>query len=197
MAGADDSDGLAGWKMRQSFFEGAGEMEVGSFGSDSEDGFAEAENAVGGSFEGLGGGIVRIAGYDDLNWVMRKERGGQAVGGGEEAVLRSDAGKGFERFLGEGVVAVVAGEGVHSNERDGGDGIGARRRRILKWLAANVETAHGGSVGRTVEEAAALGVAVARDGEVYGLLRGSEIAGIERGFVSIEQRKNAENLVVE
>ena len=41
--------------------------------------------------------------------------------------MRSDAGEGFERFLGEGVVAVVAGEGVHSNERDGGDGIRARR----------------------------------------------------------------------
>jgi hypothetical protein len=41
--------------------------------------------------------------------------------------LRGDAGEGFERFLGEGVEAIVAGEGVHSNECDGGDGIRAGR----------------------------------------------------------------------
>ena len=71
----------------------------GAFGSDSKDGFAEAVDAVGGGFEGLGGGIVRIAGDDDLQRVMGEERGGEAVGGGEEAVLRGDAGEGFERFF--------------------------------------------------------------------------------------------------
>jgi hypothetical protein len=50
LAGADDSEGFAGRKMGESFFEGAGEMELGSFGSDAQDGFAEAEDAVGGGF---------------------------------------------------------------------------------------------------------------------------------------------------
>src|SRR5712664_844807 len=138
-----------------------------------------------------------MAGDDYLQWMMGEERGGEAVGGGEEAVLRGDAGEGFERFLGEGAVAVVAGEGVHSNQGDGGDGIRAGSWGILKGLAADVEAAHGGGVGGTIEEAATLGVAVAGDGEVHGFLRGGEITGIERGFVGVEKREDAENLVVE
>src|SRR5260370_25418445 len=111
-------------------------MELLGFGGDAEDGFAEAENAVGGGFEGLRGGIVRRTGDDDLQRMIREKRGGEAVGGGEEAVLRGDAGEGFERFLGEGVVAVGAGEGVQSNQGDGGDGICAGRWRILYGLAS-------------------------------------------------------------
>jgi len=49
---------------------------------------------------------------------------------------------------------------VHSNEGDGGDRIRAGRWGILKGLAANIEAAHECSVGRTIEEAAAFGVAV-------------------------------------
>ena len=82
---------------------------------------------------------------------MREERGGEAVAGGEEPVLRGDASEGFERFLGEGMVAVVAGESVHSNERDGGDGIGAGCWRILEGLAADVEAAQGRGVGQILE----------------------------------------------
>src|SRR6267142_2828613 len=81
---------------------------------------------------------------DDLQRMIREKRGGEAVGGGEEAVLRGDAGESFERFLGEGVVAVVAGKSVHSNQGDGGDGIGAGRGRILEGLAADVEASQGG-----------------------------------------------------
>src|SRR5258708_35036609 len=99
-----------GGEMGESFLERSGEMEVRSVGSDTEDGFAEAEDTVGDVFEGLGGGIVGGAGDDDLDWVMREKHGGQAVGGGEEAVLWGDAGEGFKRFLGEGVVALVPGE---------------------------------------------------------------------------------------
>src|SRR2546430_13106242 len=91
-------------------------MELGSVGSDAEDEFAEAVDAVGGSFEGLGGGIVRWASDDHLNRMVGEEGGSQAVGGGEQAVLRGDAGEGFERFLGEGVVAIVAGEGDDRSE---------------------------------------------------------------------------------
>src|SRR5690349_2633255 len=101
--------------MGESFFQGAGEMKLRRLWGDAEDGFAEAVDAVGHSFESLGDGVVRIAGDDDLDGVMGKQSSGEAVGGGEEAVLRGDAGEGFERFLSEGVVAVVAGEGVHSN----------------------------------------------------------------------------------
>src|SRR5258708_884679 len=95
VAGADDGESFAGGEMRESFFEGAGEMELWSFGSDAEDGFAEAEDAVGGGFEGLGGGIIRIAGDDDLQRMIRKKRGGEAVGGGGQGVL---PGGGGERF---------------------------------------------------------------------------------------------------
>ena len=98
-----------------------------SLRSDTQDGFAETEDAVSGGFEDLRGRIVRIAGDDDLQRMIREERGGEAVGGGEEAVLRGDAGEGFERFFGESVVAVVAGECVHSNQGDSSDGIRAGR----------------------------------------------------------------------
>jgi len=64
-------------------------MELGSVGSDAEDEFAEAVDAMGGSFEGLGGGIVRWASDDHLNRMVGEEGGSQAVGGGEEAVLRA------------------------------------------------------------------------------------------------------------
>lgn len=101
--------------MGQGFLEGASEVELESFRGDAEDGFAEAVNAVGGSFESLGGWIVGEAGDDDLNWMVGEESSRQAVGCGEEAILRGDTGEGFESFLGEHAVAVVAGEGVHSN----------------------------------------------------------------------------------
>src|SRR5467141_2996409 len=128
-------------------------MELGSFGSDAEDGFAEAVNAVGGSFEGLGGGIFRWASDDHLNRMVGEEGGSQ--------------------------------------------GIRTGRGRILQGFAADVEAAHGGGIGGTVEAAAAFGVAVASDGEVHGFLCDAKIAVIERGFVSVEEREDAENLIVE
>jgi len=197
LAGADYGEGFASGEMVESFVESAGEMELRRFRGDAEDGFAEAEDAVGGGLEGLGSGIVRIASDDDLKRVMCEKRGGQAIGRCEEAVLGSDAGEGFERFLGEPVVAFVAREGVHSNESDGGDGIGAGRWRILKGLAADIEATHGGGVGRAIEEAAAFRVAVAGYGKVYGFLRGGEIAGIEGDFVGIEKREGAKDLILE
>src|SRR5216684_4132893 len=136
LAGADDGKGFVGGEMGESFVEGAGEMELGSFRSDAEDGFGEAVDAVGGGFEGLGGGVVGGAGDYHLNRMVGEEGGSQGVGGGEEAVLGGDAGEGFEGFLGKGVVAFVARKSVHANEGDGGDGIGAGRGRILKGLAA-------------------------------------------------------------
>src|SRR5260370_41184355 len=119
-----------------------------------------------------------MAGDDDLQRMIREKRGGEAVGGGEEAVLWGDAGEGFERFLGEGAVAVVAGEGVHSNQGNGCDGIRAGRGGILKGLAADVEAAHGGGVGRTIEDAAAFGDALAGDGGVHRFLGEWEISEI-------------------
>src|SRR5712692_459550 len=131
--------------MRHSFLESTGQIvqEYALTGTKTQDRFAEAEDAVGGGFEGLRGGIVRIAGDDDLQRMICEERGGKAVGGGEETVLGGDAGEGFESFLRESVVAVVAGESVHSNQGNSGDGIRAGRRGILKGLAADVEATHG------------------------------------------------------
>src|ERR1700694_3446077 len=98
-----------------------------------------------------------MAGDDDLQRMIREKRGGEAVGGGEEAVLRGDAGESFERFLGEGLVAFVAGKSVHSNQGDGGDGIGAGRGRILEGLAADGGAGPGGGGRMAIEEGAAFG----------------------------------------
>src|SRR5713101_4359281 len=153
--------------MREGFLEGAGKPKLRSFGRNTQNGFAEAEDAVGGGFEGLRSGIVGGAGDDNLQRMMGKKSGGEAVGGGEEAILGSDAGEGLKCFLREGAIAIVAGEGVHANEGNGSDGICAGGGRILKRLAANVEAAHGRGVGRTIEEAATYGVAVAFDRQIH------------------------------
>jgi len=98
----------------------------------------------------------------------------------------ADTGESFERFMGEGVVAFVAGEGVHSNQRNGGDGIPLRGvGGILKGLAADRRGPPMGaaSKGRS-KEAAAFGIGRSgrwRRSMVF--LRGGEIAGIKRGLV--------------
>src|SRR5438132_9262838 len=50
LAGADYGEGLACGEMRKSFLESAGETELWRFRSDAENGFAEADEAVGGGF---------------------------------------------------------------------------------------------------------------------------------------------------
>src|SRR5207253_5063024 len=107
LTGADYGEGLLGWEMQQSFLESTNEMELRRFGSDTEEGFTEAVEAVGGGFEGLRGGIVYRAGDDDLQRMMGEECGGQAVSGGEEAVLRGDAGEGFGGCLLERDVVIL------------------------------------------------------------------------------------------
>src|SRR5207245_5279901 len=72
-----------------------------------------------------------------------------------------------------------------------------RRGRILKGLAAHLESAHGRSVTRAIEEAAIVAIAVAGNSEVHGFLRRGEVARIEARFVGVEQGENAENLIVE
>ena len=42
LAGTDQGEGFIGGEMRESFFEGAGEMELRGFGGHAQDGFAEA-----------------------------------------------------------------------------------------------------------------------------------------------------------
>ena len=67
LAGADDGQRLAGGEMGKSFFEGAGKMELGSFGSCPQNGLAETEDAVDGGFEGLCDGVVRGTSDDYLD----------------------------------------------------------------------------------------------------------------------------------
>jgi len=167
IARADEGERFFHGEMGEGFFEGAGKLELWGFGCDAENGLAEAEDTVGGGFECLRSGIVGGAGDNNLQRMMGKKSGGEAIRGGEEAVLGSDTGEGFKRFLREGAIAIVAGEGVHANEGNGSDGIRAGRGRILKRLAANVEAAHGRGVGRTIEEAATYGVAVAFDRQIH------------------------------
>jgi len=197
LARADNSERFSRGEMRESLFEGAGKLELLSLWGNAQNGFAQTEDTAGGGFEHLGGRIAGVTGDDNLNGVMREECGSEAVGGGEETILRGDAGEGFECFLREGTIAVVAGEGVEANERDGGDGIGTGRRGILKRLAADVEAAHGRGVGSTIEETAILGVAVPGYGEVRRAQGGFKVSRLERGFIGIEQGENAENLIVE
>lgn len=115
LAGADDGLRFVEWQMRKGFFEGPGESGELRAGRDAQYGFANAEDAMGGFFESLGNMIIGIARDHHLNGMTSKQRGGEAVGGSEKAVLGSGTGEGFERFLGKCVVAIVAGKRVHSN----------------------------------------------------------------------------------
>ena len=101
MAGADDRESFVGGEMRKGFFESAGERGELGGGSNAQNGLAEAEDAVSGVFEGLRRWVVGGTGDNNLNGMTGKERGGEAVGCSEEAVLWGDAGESFERFLGE------------------------------------------------------------------------------------------------
>ena len=129
--------------------------------------------------------------------MARRECGGEAVGGGEEAILRGDAGEGLQGFLREGGVAGVVSVRMHAEESHHRHRIGAGGGGILEGLAADIEAAEGRGIGGAVEEAAGFGVTVAFDGEIEGALGGAEIAGVERGLVSIEQREDARDLIVE
>jgi len=160
LAGADHGKRFIGGKMGQSFLERTGEMRERGAGRDAQNGFAEAKDAVGGLLESLRDRVVRRAGDNDLQRMIRKERCREAVSCSEEAILRGNPGEGFERFAGERVVALVASECVETNECDGGDGICAGCGGILERLAANVEATHGSGVGGAVEKAAAFGIAV-------------------------------------
>ena len=88
-------------------------------------------------------------------------------------------------------------EGKEPVENNCGDGIRARRRRILKRLAADIEAAHGRGIFRAIEEAAAFRIAEAFDGELHGALGDIKVAAVERRFVGIEQRSRSEDLIVE
>lgn len=115
LAGADDGERFVGGEMGQGFLERTGKMREGSGGRHAQNGFAETKDAVRGFFESLRGGIVRGARDNHLQRMIGKECGSEAISSCEETVLRSDSGEGFERFAGEGVVAIVAGEGVETN----------------------------------------------------------------------------------
>lgn len=160
MPGAHYGEWFVGSEMRKNLLQGAGESGEWRAGSDSEHGFAETIDAMSGGFEGPSDGVIRIARDQDLNGVTREERGSETVGRGEQTVLRSDAGKSFERFLCEIAVTLVAGESVHANECDGGHGISAGSGGILKRLAAHFESAYRCCVKWAIEETSIPSVAV-------------------------------------
>ncbi len=88
MARADDGDGFVGGEVGEGFLEGACEMSKRRAGRDSQNGFAETEDTVGRGFEGLSGGIVSAPSDDHLQWMIRKERRREAVGGCEGSARR-------------------------------------------------------------------------------------------------------------
>src|SRR6185437_10816038 len=126
-----------------------------------------------------------------------EKRCGKSIGRGKHPVLRRDSCERFKSFLSKVVIPFVACEGVHANQGNRRDGICPRRGCILERLAANVETAHGGGIGRSIEKPPAFCVAVTSDSKVHRFLRGGKIARLERHLVSVQQSQYAENLVVE
>ena len=121
LSGADHGEGLIGREVPHGFLERSAREEGWSTRREPQDGFAQAEDVVGRGFEGLGGGIIGVTGDDDLRGVVREEHGREPVRGGEEAVLWGESRKGFQCFPCEGMVAVVAGEGMQANQREGRD----------------------------------------------------------------------------
>src|SRR6266576_6624231 len=71
LAGADDRERCAGGEMGESFFESPGEMELRGLGGHAQNGYAEMEYAVCGVNEGLRGGIMRMAGDDEFQGMIR------------------------------------------------------------------------------------------------------------------------------
>ena len=69
--------------MWKSLFEGASKSSELRTRTEAEDGLAEAKDAVGGGLEGLCRRVMRIAGDDDLNGMIREERGSKTIRGGK------------------------------------------------------------------------------------------------------------------
>src|SRR5580693_10132069 len=103
--------------MRQRFFERAGEIYEGSSGREPQDGLAETVDAVGSGFKSLGCGIIRTPSDDHLERMPCEKRSCKAIRRGKHPILRRDPGERFERFLGKVVIALMAGERMHANQR--------------------------------------------------------------------------------
>src|SRR2546428_14114890 len=106
--------------MGQGFFEGACKLELRSFGRDAKDGFAEAEDTVGGRFEGLRGGIAGGAGDDNMQRGMGKKSGGGGGGGGGKGQMRGGAPKRPHRVFCARAVSGAARESVPGESGGGG-----------------------------------------------------------------------------
>src|SRR5258708_36606689 len=85
--------------MGESLPQGHGKMFERGGWRYAEDGFAEAEYFVGGTFEFICSRVTFRPRDDYLRGVFREEECCQAIGCGEEAVLGGAAGKGLGRFF--------------------------------------------------------------------------------------------------
>src|SRR5205814_5683849 len=80
----------------------------------------------------------RVFAYDhDLGVRFGEKYGGDAIGGGEHAVLRRHAGKDFESLFGFVLQASIVGVRVQAEQRDGRGRISGGSGGILEWFSAS------------------------------------------------------------
>src|SRR5258708_3200048 len=156
-------------------------------GGYAKNGLAETIDATGNLFEMASLRIIGGAGDNHLQGVARVENCGKSIGGGEEAVLRRNAGEGFQSALGCVAVAHVYRVTIQAIECECGDGVPGGCRRILERLAPDFEPAHRRRVGRAVEEPSTLGITKFLDQTAGGHLRNLEVARVESVLERIEK----------
>src|ERR1700730_17039420 len=115
----------------------------------------------------------------------REKKRRQTVRRREKPILWRNSREGFQRFLREVVVTLVAGNSVHANEQDNRPRASARGRRILKGCAAHIQAAKRRGIGRAVKESAALRIRVVLQKVIKRVLRGAKIPRIQCGLVGI------------
>src|SRR5579863_5195646 len=107
--------------------------------------------------------------------MVRVESGSQTIGCSEHAILRRNSRERLQRFSRRFFIAGVVGEGIEAGQRDHGYRVSTRSGRILKRLAANVETSHRRRVAGAIEKAAALDITVLFYSDVHGAASDVEI----------------------
>ena len=122
-----------------------------------------------------------------------------AVGRGKDPELPGEPGQHLQRLLRFLAIALLVGESVQPQQRDGSHGISRGSGRILKRLAPRAQHSQGflGSAGGGVEKAAGHGVKEALDHLVRDALREIEIAEVGGGLVGIEAGDRGEGVIVQ
>ena len=136
---ANESLGHSRVEMRQGFAKASWKRGGGQlFGRNAEHRFSVAINTLRRFFEAGGFGIEGRASHDHLHRMTCVKQGREAVGRGEESVLRDQSYEGFQSFLSPFAVEALSRKPVEPVEHNCGDGIRAGRGGILQRLPADV-----------------------------------------------------------